>query len=68
MAIYKTKQGDTFDIISKKVYGSEKFFVNIIESNPQHIDTVIFSAGTIINIPDIDTVDADTSNTAPWRD
>lgn len=68
MTIYKTEQGDTFDIISKKVYGSEKFFVNIIESNPQHIDTVIFSAGTIINIPDIDTVDADNSNTAPWRD
>ena len=53
--IYRTKQGDTWDLIALKVYpkiGGEKLMDVLLEHNPDHIHTVIFSANVILNIPD----------------
>ncbi len=54
---YRTKQGDTWDLIALKVYpkiGGEKLMDVLLEHNPDHIHTVIFSANVILNIPDVD--------------
>ena len=32
--MYKTVQGDTWDIISKKVYGTEKYMIRLMQENP----------------------------------
>jgi phage tail protein X len=48
---YITTQGDTFDIISKNVYSDEAFVGNIINANPQYMNTVMFSAGVELIIP-----------------
>ena len=57
MTTYRTKQGDTWDLIALKVYpkiGSEKLMDVLLEHNPDHIHTVIFPANVVLNIPDVD--------------
>lgn len=66
MDTYKTVLGDTWDIISFKVYGKETYVGQLMEANIKHIETVIFSAGTIINIPKIDLIQDD-SALPPWK-
>ncbi|WP_297429320.1 tail protein X [Clostridium sp.] len=66
MSTYKTVLGDTWDIIAFNIYGKEKYAKELIESNLEHVETVIFSAGIILIIPDIDT-ESDTSSLPPWK-
>ena len=57
MRKYRTQQGDTFDLIALRMYpelGGEKLTDILIEANPKHIHTVIFSGGVELNIPDVD--------------
>ena len=57
MKTYRTVQGDTWDFIAMKMYpkiGAEKLMDILLENNPEHIHTVIFSANIILNIPDVD--------------
>ena len=57
MTTYRTKQGDTWDLIALKVYpkiGGEKVMDVLLEHNPDHIHTVIFPANVVLNIPDVD--------------
>lgn len=56
MRKYKTSQGDTWDLIAMKAYpkiGAEKLMDVLIEYNEEYIDTVIFPANVILNIPDV---------------
>ena len=50
---YTTIQGDTWDLISWKLYGEEKYMRYLIEANRPYIDTLIFSAGTKLIVPDL---------------
>lgn len=50
---YKTIQGDTWDLIAYKVYGSEKYMRYLIEANWEHIDVLKFSSGTELAVPDL---------------
>lgn len=55
MRTYRTEQGDTWDLIALRVYpdiGGEKLMDILLEINPEHINTVIFSANVKLNIPD----------------
>lgn len=55
MRTYRTEQGDTWDLIALRVYpdiGGEKLMDILLEANPEHINTVIFSANVKLNIPD----------------
>lgn len=62
---YTTIQGDTWDLIAYKLYGSEKYMKNLIEANWPLLEVLVFSSGTVINVPDI-LEDSDTD--APfWR-
>ncbi len=65
MEQYMTIQGDTFDLIAYKVLGSEKYMRNIILANRQYVDTLVFSSGTILNIPEVQLDDV--SNLPSWR-
>lgn len=64
---YKTVQGDTWDIISFKQYGSELFTKELVEANPTQRNTMIFGAGTSLTIPDITTEQRQQTNAPPWR-
>ena len=45
MTTYVTTSMDTWDIISKKVYGDEHFIDALIAANLEHRKVVFFSAG-----------------------
>lgn len=50
---YTTIQGDTWDLISFKLFGSEKYMKNLIEANWPLLETLVFSSGTVITVPDL---------------
>lgn len=69
---YVTQQGDTWDLISYKLYGEERRMKNLIEANWPLLDVLVFSSGTEITVPNIpEETDADLpfwraeSNTKP---
>lgn len=64
MRNYNTAQGDTWDIVSFKMYGSEKKIAELIEANPAHRETVIFNANVALVVPDI--VVVNTAPAPPW--
>lgn len=51
---YSTIQGDTWDIIAKKIYGFEKHADFLMEHNYDLLDYVIFPAGIIVNTPEME--------------
>jgi len=53
MRTYTTVQGDAWDMIAYKMYRDEYQMDKLIEANTDYIDVVIFSAGTVLNIPEI---------------
>jgi phage tail protein X len=50
---YTTIQGDTWDSIAFIAYGDELQMHWLIEANPRHRETVIFSAGVVLSVPDL---------------
>lgn len=66
MGSYTTVQGDTWDMIAKKVYGSEKYTTNLMEANRLLIEYMIFPGGVTLAIPDLP---EETDDDLPiWRD
>lgn len=51
--LYSTILGDTWDMISFKVYDSEYYINELVEANPKHIAIGIFSSGIQLIIPEI---------------
>lgn len=65
---YRTQSMDTWDVISKRVYGSELFMDKLIEANILLRKVVFFSAGVEIVCPDIDTQSNEfEQNLPPWK-
>jgi phage tail protein X len=62
---YITIQGDTWDGIAYSQCGSEKYMKNLIEANWKYLDTLVFSSGVELTIPDISS--DDTSTLPDWR-
>jgi len=50
---YTTSQGETWDSIAKRVLGSEVRLHLLLDANPEHRGVLIFSAGTVLRIPDV---------------
>lgn len=68
MATIKTISGDTWDILSKKAYGTEMFMDVLMRANITHRKAVIFPAGVVLNVPDIDTATIENqTNLPPWK-
>lgn len=63
--VYTTVQGDTWDIISLKVYGSEKHIGKIMLANPELANIIYFSANVEVICPDIE-IQA-SRNIPPWK-
>lgn len=64
---YTTVQGDTWDIISKKLYGNEGFVDALISANWQQQTLVIFPAGIVLDVPVITQPERQSVNMPPWR-
>lgn len=62
--MYMTKQGECWDEVAKKVYGSEKYTGYLMQNNMPLLDIAIFSSGVIINTPDIP---VEETNLPIWR-
>ena len=53
MSVYKTIQGDTWDMVAKKVYGAERHLDYLMAYNFDLLDYFVFPAGIEINTPDL---------------
>lgn len=51
---YITRSGDTWDLIAYNELGATKYVDKLIDANREYINTAIFSAGTVLEIPTID--------------
>lgn len=68
MRTITTKAGETWDMISKRIYGNELFMHELIFANLSHRNTVIFEHGVELNAPEIDTESKQyILNVAPWE-
>lgn len=68
MKTYTTVSLDTWDVIAKKLYGTEVLMDRLIRANLEHRKTVFFSAGVVLKVPDVDTGSAElTENLPPWK-
>lgn len=66
--VYRTVSGDTWDLISYKVYGSEGYFHDLIRSNLRLIDIAIFDANIPVIIPKIaDEENDNDERLPPWK-
>lgn len=63
--IYRTIQGDTFDIIAYKLWKDEGQCHRIMEANEAYMDVLIFPAGIELEIPDF-TPEPKTGGLPPW--
>lgn len=55
MNSYTTIQGDTWDLIAYRLWGSEYLLPLLLEANPKHRDTIIFKGDVVLNVPIINT-------------
>ena len=67
MQIYTTVLGDMFDSIAKQFYGNERRMDVLISANPEHMETVLFSAGTVIRLPELSAEKRRQDTLPPWR-
>lgn len=66
--VYRTVSGDTWDLISYKVYGSEGYFHDLIRSNLRLIDIAVFDANIPVIIPEITDEENDNDERLPpWK-
>jgi phage tail protein X len=64
---YTTKQGDMWDYIAWIVYGDYNLVRILMEANPQHLETYMFSQGEKVWCPYISETEED-SEEPDWRD
>ena len=64
---YTTVSGDEWDGICFKHYGEngEMFMDRVMQANPSHINTVVFSAGVVLTMPVFD-LKQSTDDLPPW--
>lgn len=65
MDIYMTVQGDTWDMIAKKVYGDEKKMDFLMENNFPLLDHFIFPAGVEVRVTELS--ESDIQELPKWR-
>lgn len=66
-AVYTTNSGDTWDMIAKKLYGSEYYADVLMAANRELIDTFTFSAGVKLTAPDVEVDEDDDGSLPPWK-
>jgi phage tail protein X len=63
--VYTTVAGDMWDLISKKVFGDEKYMSDLMEANPDLASVLIFDGGVELVVPDVEISEA--STLPPWK-
>ena len=69
MNTYTTVLGDTWDLIALKAYGDTKYVDTLAAANQDEelLSTVIFGAGTAVNVPDLPPDQQNDDSLPPWR-
>ena len=62
---YTTISGDVWDMIAKEQLGGERYTSLLIQANPEHLNTVVFSAGVSLVLPEVTTPIPE--SLPPWR-
>ncbi len=65
MSTYTTMQGDTWDVISKKLFGSTSYTGNLLMANLRYNKYFKFPAGIELTVPTVDTTQP--SAPVPWK-
>lgn len=66
--VYRTVNGDTWDLIAYKVYGNENYYHKLMRKNLNLIDISIFSSNIPIIIPEfLDVEEVENSKLPPWK-
>lgn len=50
---YTTKQGEMFDFISRKLYGTERYCNLLMRANQAYLKVVTFDAGAVLTVPPV---------------
>lgn len=64
---YTTTQGDTWDAISFKLWGSDTLLHHLTAANPEHLDVLVFPAGVVLAVPDL-VIPPTTMELPPWME
>jgi len=67
MATTITKHGETWDIISYRVYGDEHHVKKLIDANRNQRAVRIFSAGVRLAVPELTADELSASTLPPWK-
>lgn len=51
--VYKTRSGDTWDMVAKEVYGDELYSSLLMANNQELLDYFIFPEGVLISLPEV---------------
>ena len=62
---YTTISGDVWDMIAKEQLGGERYTSLLMQANPEHLNTVVFSAGVSRVLPEVTTPIPE--SLPPWR-
>ncbi len=62
---YTTVQGDCWDGIAKRLYGTEAAMNVLLEANQDYNDITVFSAGVVLTVPEYEA--PRTNLLPPWR-
>lgn len=62
--VYKTKSGDVWDGIAKKVYGDEAYVSFLMANNQEHLGYFVFPEGVCLTVKDLP---EDESTMPDWR-
>ena len=67
--VYRTVSGDTWDLISYKIYGSEQYFHQLLRSNLNLLSIAVFDSNIPIIVPEITPIASavETSKLPPWK-
>lgn len=63
--MYTTRAGQQWDEIALEVYGDEERADILMQANPQELGTYQFSAGVVLNTPELE--EEQTTELPPWR-
>ncbi len=53
MGSYTTTQGDTWDGIAFRLWGREHLMSALMRANPDHTDVLMFPAGVVLDVPEV---------------
>ena len=67
MNTYQTVQGDMWDSIAKRAYGTETAMDQLMRANPDLLQVAVFGAAEIVLLPQISAQEAASTAVPPWR-